>query len=95
MRSKCLLIKTSRFIRLLKVFGLVKLSIIQGFPQNYLRFSFYNFSAENALRILIFDIFQQLFPSAVENGPTKRYIDGQLEAIKVFGQFPSRKGIDC
>ena len=42
---------------------------IQGVPQNSLCFSFCNFSAQNAPRILIFDIFQQLFPSAVENCP--------------------------
>ena len=39
---------------------------IQGVPQNSLRFLLGNLLAHNAPKILIFDIFQQPFPSAVE-----------------------------
>ena len=41
--------------------------ILQGVPQNSLRFSFVNFSAYNSLRIRLFDIVQQHFPLAVQN----------------------------
>ena len=42
----------------------------QSFLQNFLFFWFINFLAYNALRILIFDIFKQPFPSDFENCPT-------------------------
>ena len=42
---------------------------IQGVPQNSLRFLFSSFSAQDAARIFILDIFQQPFPLAVGNCP--------------------------
>ena len=43
------------------------MSILQGVPQNSLRFSISNFSAYDALKNLILDIFQQPFPCRFQN----------------------------
>ena len=43
--------------------------LLQGVPQNSLRFLFRNYSAHDALRIFILDIFQQPFSLAVGNCP--------------------------
>ena len=47
-------------------YSVISNSILQGVPQNSLRFSFGNFLACNALRIFILDIFKQPFLSAVQ-----------------------------
>ena len=59
--------KSSWELRMVSSAQTIPFSFLQGAPQKSLGFSFCNFSAPNAIKISIFDIFQQPFLAAVEN----------------------------
>ena len=59
--------KSSWELRMVSSAQTIPFSFLQGAPQKSLGFSFCNFSAPNAIKISIFDIFQQPFLATVEN----------------------------